>query len=389
MLSLPLLGLVWYWLVDHAREPFVWGALVTLVVCAWQFRRARTTFGRLAWLNVGVVFLVLGAMEVWLWLTVPPPADFVKGLRPSEGWVSHLDYGYAPATPSITHVAKAYQGKRIYDVVYTIDEYGMRKSPPERDAGERRGCVLFFGCSKTFGEGVQDDETSPWQLGIKTDGRFAVRNMAFQGWGPHQMLSALESGEAERRAHCEVTEVVYLALYWHALRAAGRAFWDPNGPRYVLDASGRAVRAGYFSDVKLRGALPRRLLDRLSKSLVYKKYFAQHLDPYDYPVTPADVALFAAVIDRVHEEITQRFPRASFHVLFWDMPLPPQWTADFKTRIAKPGVTLHMLSEAMPDYVVAFDSRYEISPGDRHPTPAAYERIADYVAKDVLHDTGP
>jgi hypothetical protein len=112
----------------------------------------------------------------------------------------------------------------------------------------------------TFGEGVQDDETLPWHVGSLTGGRYATRNLSYHGWGPHQMLAALQSGRAERAARCEVTQVIYMAYYSHALRVAGRIPWDRHGPRYVLDDSGHAVRAGYFSDDPLRGPLPQRVL---------------------------------------------------------------------------------------------------------------------------------
>ena len=386
MISTLLLVLAIRWWIDDASLPYLRAALAALVYCAWHLRRSSSTRAKVFWINAGVVTLVLAGVELFLWRTAETPGGFDPDADPSSGYISHADYGYGPISPSRTRALKVHEGEKLYDVVYSIDEYGLRVSPPERAASERRGCVLLVGCSLTFGEWVEDDETMPWQVGVKTDGRFATRNLGFQGWGPHQMLAALESGHAERAARCDVTHVVYQALYWHALRSAGRVHWDRNGPRYLLDDAGRAVRAGHFTDAGPSSWLSRGTLDRLGRSYVFQKYLASRLDPLARPVTQRDLDLLAAIIARSREEVATRFPRASFHVFFWDIDLAPSWIQDFESRVARPGVTLHRVSAAIPDYRAPKDARYVLSSYDLHPSPAAHARIADYVVREVLHD---
>ncbi len=198
------------------------------------------------------------------------------------------------------------------------------------------------------------------------------------------MLAMLQNGDAERRAACDVTHVVYLALYWHALRVAGRAPWDERGPRYVLGPDGRALRSGQFSDA--RGAwLTRPLLDRLHGSLLYRKLLGGRLDPFERPTTPAELDLMAAIVARARDEAALRFPRASFDVLFWDMALAPNMVADVMTRLERVRLSVHPLSRAIPDYHGGTDTRYTLSEVDRHPTPLAYALIAEYVASEILH----
>ena len=386
MLPVLLLGIACYWFPAHVRVPYVWIALGTITVCVWKLRHARSTPAKMAWLNLAAVVLALGMLELYLWSTAPTPAEFAEEFEPSDGFVSHLDYGYGPVAPSRTHVVKLYEGKPIYDVFYTIDERGMRISPPELDAEHRRGCVLFFGCSYTFGEGVADEQTLPYQVGLKTQGRYAIRNMGFQGYGPHQMLSALESGEAERVADCKVTDVIYTALYWHALRVAGRSYWDHNGPRYVRDENGRAVRAGFFSDVGLHSRVPESILKRLKKSFVYQEYLAARVDPYEAPTRRGNVKLLSAIVERSRDEIARRFPGAAFHVLIWDSVLPPHLEAEATAAVTKPGVDVHNVKAVIRDQKDGFDPRYQISSGDRHPRAETYALVADYVASAVLHD---
>jgi hypothetical protein len=147
------------------------------------------------------------------------------------------------------------------------------------------------------------------------------------------------------------------------------------------------VRAGYFSDVELRGRLPRRVIDRLQKSLVYEQYFDAYVDPYDYPIARRELNLAAAIVDRSREEVARRFPRAAFDVLLWDVGLSDA-DADYLRRLTKNGTSVRRLSEAFPDYEGSQDLRYTLGKGDRHPNPRAHERIAEYIVKNILHDSG-
>lgn len=50
---------------------------------------------------------------------------------------------------------------------------------------------------------------------------FVAIAFGFHGYGPHQMLSALESGLARSIADCDTRHVIYLALVEHVQRSAG------------------------------------------------------------------------------------------------------------------------------------------------------------------------
>ena len=83
---------------------------------------------------------------------------------------------------------------------YTIGPNGLRVSPPYEEVADVP-CALFFGGSFTFGTGVEDDEALPYVAGILSEGKYRVYNFGYRGYGPHQMLAALESGlrSEERR----------------------------------------------------------------------------------------------------------------------------------------------------------------------------------------------
>lgn len=145
--------------------------------------------------------------------------------------------GYRPRKNTVVDSRKYFKDELVYDVTYSIDANGLRIAPPVTPgSGER--CILFFGGSFTFGEGVEDDTTTAYRVGQRLEGRYRIFNFGFHGYGPHQMLSALESGLAKSISSCNARYVIYLVLVEHVQRPAGLALWDLEGPRYLLAANG-------------------------------------------------------------------------------------------------------------------------------------------------------
>lgn len=86
----------------------------------------------------------------------------------------------------------------------------------------------------------------PYLTGIKTGGHYSIYNFGYSGYGPHQMLAALQRGVVDQVVHEPVSHVIYQSIPAHVGRAAGLAQWDPHGPKYVLDRGGRPVYEGPF-----------------------------------------------------------------------------------------------------------------------------------------------
>ncbi len=150
------------------------------------------------------------------------------------------DLGYAPAAGVRVRASRRHEGETIYDVRYSIDEHGLRVTPGSRREGR---AVLFFGGSFTFGEGVDDEDALPARFASWMGGDTRIVNAGFHGYGPHQMLRALETHRLDPLVPDGVEQVVYQGIDGHVMRVAGRAIWDLTGPRYeVFLTSGRSVR---------------------------------------------------------------------------------------------------------------------------------------------------
>lgn len=134
----------------------------------------------------------------------------------------------------------------LFDVVYSINAEGRRITPEQgKDADN---VVLLFGCSFTFGFGVNDQDTYAWKLAELLGKKYQVVNLGVSGYGAHQMLALLQSGQLdhllERYKH---RYAFFLTIADHLNRCTGRSPWIKNGPRYVLE-QGKPVYAGDFSE---------------------------------------------------------------------------------------------------------------------------------------------
>jgi len=147
-----------------------------------------------------------------------------------------------------------HDGVLLFDVMYTYDASGLRTSPLL--SGGAEAGLLFFGGSFTLGEGVEDYENLPHATAEIAGDRFCVHNFGFHGYGPHQMLAALQHGHVEAKVRCRPKIAVYLYISDHRNRVAGKASWDKHGPKFVLRAPTEVEYVGPF-DEPPSGALGR------------------------------------------------------------------------------------------------------------------------------------
>lgn len=273
---------------------------------------------------------------------------FVNGFYDQGDNKGIADVGFIALPNKHVTAVRKLDSRVIFDASYTTGPDGFRIVPKVDNA---RRCVLLFGDSFTFGEGVNDDETTAAQLVARSKGQVEVKNLGIGGWGPHQFLAGLQSGRFQRAISCKPTDAVYLMIAAHTARAAGRGKWDRFGPMFVVDDKGRPVRAGNFNTV---GKSWRELVgfNRLTED--------------------EEEELSATILSEASRELERLYPGIRFHVFLWD-GVPDGVARRLKDR----GVSVHTIRQIIPDYS---DEKYLIAPPyEYHPKPVAYEKVADYV----------
>lgn len=344
---------------------------LTMMICAAiAFVAARGRGWRIAWFNVAAVGAILYAATAWV-VEAPPDNGRRQEWDGAKLFVADPAMGHRPETSFQTPARLWIDDRLIYDVTYTIGADGLRIAPPD-NGGDDIPCVLFFGCSYTFGEGVDDADALPFQVGVKAQGQYRVHNFGFSGYGPHHMLAAIETGLVDRVVHCQPKYAVYQAMPHHILRAAGKWSWDWRGPRYVLDERGEAVRSGNFSDQRSPA---------LEKSALVRRFRPEH-EPTIGEVTPEDIRLLYAIVAKSRRLLLERYPGIEFHVIEWDTDEAGP-TVGLFTGEHQDSYHVHMISKILPARDDA-EKAYHLSP-DIHPSPLTYRLIADYVVEKILH----
>ena len=354
-------------------RPYLWVFSVWLLACVYAAVVSRRTLPRAVWVNLGAVVLALLLLEAYFSSQqAPVDATRYEGRYTQDYFTGDDLLGYGPTKGISATARKLFADAPVYDVVYSIGQDGLRVAPPHHQ--DATGCVLFFGDSLTFGEGVGDEQTMPYRVGVKSNGRYRVYNFAFHGYGPHQMLAQLEQGVVQRSISCRPQHAIYQAIVPHIARVAGRAFWDKHGPRYRIAADHQVVFSGHFNDTTastLIGAL------RLQDMQIYAHLFGDQR-----PTSDADIELFLGVVQRARDVFEHQYPQGKFHILLW------HYQGDQVYDKVIQGLRAHQLDvravdDILPQYA-AHPALYEIGAHDAHPNPRAHDLIADYVVTGVL-----
>ena len=115
------------------------------------------------------------------------PAQWVRGWSIPDPVLGHT------LPPNAQIVGKtARGGTLLYQATYTTDAYHRRITPIDH-LEQRHKFLLFFGCSMTFGLGVNDDETMPFYV-AQFASHYHPYNYGVSGYGPHYMLAQLQRG---------------------------------------------------------------------------------------------------------------------------------------------------------------------------------------------------
>ena len=374
------------YLLQRATPPYMWGAFSLAAACVGAERMTRPIRIRALWVNLAVLCFTFGVAEAYFWVNEP----LVRQMQYSEGFfLSDETLGYRPAAGRILSHRANVRDELLFQVQYTINQDGLREAMPA-DAAQPAGdaCLVFFGDSFTFGEGMPDQHTMPAQVWRKLQGTTRVVNFGFLGYGPHQMLASLQDGRLESQGRCRPSHVIYQAIPTHVSRAAGLESWDTHGPRYVLDDTAHVRRAGRFDEArgqmlldryrKWHQQFPRQIKAALEQSALDRLLLRSHR-----AVGQQDVALFIGIIEEAKTFVERTYPGAQFHIVFWDFEEDLPVVDQVQQQLRNHNVAVHPVSTILPNFP-ADERRYEISPYDRHPNAMAHEMIADFIAHRLV-----
>ena len=391
--------------------PFMFIALLLIIATLCAGKKSKAVF-----FNISVVFITLGMVDtakvIWPSFDIKnlkrstveavTKKDVVKKVSDEKPTIMpgdiHVFYenqdeyfiesdvlGYAPSRSRRTHTYSTYHADTLFNVHYTIDENGQRLSPPFFSHPDARS-ALFFGCSLTFGYGLNDHETLPYMTGYKTNGMLKVYNFAFNGYGTHQMVSSLEHGHVESIVKVPPKYIFYLAIPAHMDRIKNNKDWGFHDPKYVMNDAGEVAYKGHFdeygSEIVRKAVYEFKVAYAKIKS---KSYVLQLLDvsnSYDREYSEEDQQFFVAMIAKARDLAKIKYPDAEFHVIYSVMNVDTE--KEIISMLHDRKINVHLISDVIPDYVANFKSYWIKYPIEPHPNAKANDKISNYIVQNII-----
>ena len=300
-------------------------------------------------------------------------AEFVLGLGQQElvqlqldaDYWSRNDLGTVPSPGRHKARKETAAGEVVYDVVYTIGDDSFRVTPGANSSRPLR--VNFLGCSVTFGDGLNDDQTLPAYVNQKLS-NVQVKNFGIHGFGMHQVLAILES---KRDTSGQVNFL--LTAPWHAERSACIPSFALGSPKFRLQTDGSVERDGVCGGIAYYP-----LARVLSFSRVYSLIKVALQPPQD-----VQIDLYLALIQRIgelskirHQQLIIGFVKAEEN---W---FAGRYNNELIVQRLK-GMNVEVIDVTLADKAEATAAKYILSRFDTHPTAAANEARATLVADAI------
>lgn len=256
--------------------------------------------------------------------------------------------------------------KVVFDKTYTIAENGFRYTPePE---GEKNDFLAMFGCSFTFGLGVDDAETLPAYLAYFRP-RTHVYNFAYPSWSPSQLLLILQQGVLDQIQEKDGT-AVYVFIHDHLRRIVPdmkNDAWVRHFPAFLPGKNGTPIYAGSMEEVYPWG------------TWFYDVLQQEHYVQWSGMLIPQNPAretfeLCAEMLAEARKLYCQKFPQSEFYVLIEPVTLTvPDITNLFQALNARGIPTL------CPTDIYGSDPEHFVYRRDKHPKPEGNYRLAEWL----------
>ena len=276
--------------------------------------------------------------------------------------------GYKPVANMQVIASRKLGDETLYRANYSIDAYGRRVTPPGLEAAPSE-FLLFFGGSYTFGEGVNDDETTPYYVSQLAP-NYRSYNFGVGGYGPQQVLARLQSEDVTAGIQEKRGKLIYIFISEHIDRAIGTLpIHNQRGelmPYYFLDPDGNLVRQGDL----VSGRPVRSLIYSIAGRSQTLKYFNINIPPQ---LRPQDYVLTVEMLKESRRLFSQKFNSDEFYVLIY----PGRGVPELRSYLESAGIDYLDYSEIPEIYHDSFWL------GEGHPTAQAHRTVADMLVRDL------
>lgn len=272
--------------------------------------------------------------------------------------------GYIPlADTSVSSIRLSLDKDTIYSVTYSTDEKHRRVCNLLNDTASKH--ALFFGCSFTFGEGVNDNENLPFYFHQKNP-NYKPYNYGFNGYGPQQMLVYLKDKAIEKDINEQSGFAFYLYIPDHIRRVSGSmtfyTSYGANHPYFYLDNRDSLLHNKTFKT----GRNP---ITNISFNYFSRLRLLQYFNVDLYPINSSRYKLTAEIINKSYSIYNSKFPNGIFVIILYK----DDYFDKIKSYLDKNIETLNYTE--LPKSV--------LHAVDGHPNKTGYLNIANKLTEDL------
>ena len=320
--------------------------------------------------NLGFIFFVLASIEIFYnlkdtWFT--DKHNVTEKHIPGFWHYSHF-LGYTIEPNFVDHCIGSNCDSIIYDVKYTCNQNGFRKTP-EIIPNNSTKSIVFFGCSFTFGAGLNDTQVLPNIVGELVKNNYKVYNFALMGYGTQHMLALAEFNMIDTMVSYEPKIFIYAAINDHVNRIIANYNYCRIFQKYEMNPiTGEPLNLGRFD---------KDTFSEWIRNLGVSRIFEKIRTPTD-----DDVKLFGAMVFQSKKLLQKKYPNSEFHVLFWDFK--EKLSNEMIEELNKRKITTHLVTNIIPDYINNRKSYHICLPYETHPKFKTNQLLANYIVTNII-----
>ncbi|HOV32449.1 MAG TPA: hypothetical protein PLX23_03700 [Candidatus Hydrogenedens sp.] len=273
---------------------------------------------------------------------------------------------------------------------FEIDKKGRRITPQNNDVEKNFNC-LFFGCSFTFGTGVNDDQTMPFYFG-QIHPECKIYNYGIPGGAPQEIYLQSCDNEIFDDIEEKPTIIIYTFISDHLRRLRGTVNLIFRAPNWVgclpnlAIVNDNLVYKGKFEETN---PYLFTLGNYLSKSFVIKKLFDLTQIDYPYPFTDSNYDFLLTLLLKTKEKLITYFPILDFILFVYpehcvNLATCPKLQYFVNQLEQQKDITLILCDDdkMLQKYLkLRSDGKHIILDG--HPSPESYKLFAEWISKDL------
>ena len=321
--------------------------------------------------NFSAIPIAILLFEIFSTITLPKEKVTFSGTYADNPIVSgskeFLGYGPKEDTSFQVSAIRKNNDSLIYSVKYSFKE-GRRFTNNNNDTSIFD--ISFLGGSHLFGDGLNDNQTTPYFLNECSKQKYNLFNYAFSGYGTHQALMTIEKkivNNIERNNGENV--IIYYFIPNHIARAAGKNIWDINGPHYEFKKNELTYLGGFDEDKIIK----QNFFTKRIKIIWHNSHIYKILTKGEY--SNKDIVRTKEIIKRMHLILTNGNSR------FILLIKREQNTEYLEKLLFKPmkesNIEFYYIDSIIEDIYENKDNYY--IKGDGHPNEAYNKKLADFL----------